>query len=148
MSKSGCSPAVLKVLLSIFYNGVQINARSDSEELLLALRTLAAPGAFIELCDARMKIRDGDWSEGARILLQLNEQGDGSPIVWALRALCLKMLGDDEWRRCVEAVLESGDATSMAIVARFLNVHETAETAHLNDVATRITESMRSGAYV
>jgi type III secretion protein HrpB1 len=148
MSKSGCSPAVLKVLLSIFYGGIQINARSDSEELLLALRTLVAPGAVIELCDARMKIRDGDWSEGARILLQLDEQGDGSPIIRALRALCLKMLGDDEWRRCVEPVIESDDATSMAIVARFLNVHETAEDVHFNDVATRITESMRSGAHV
>ena len=148
MSKSGCSPAVLEVLLSIFYSGIQINARADSEELLLALRTLAAPGAFIELCDARMKIRDGDWSEGARILLQLDEQGDGSPVVWALRALCLKMLGDDEWRRCVEAVIDSDDTTSMAIVARFLNVHEAEESAHLNDVATRITESMRSGAHV
>jgi type III secretion protein HrpB1 len=148
MSNSGCSPAVLKVLLSVLYGGIRINARADSEELLLALRTLVAPGAMIELCDARMKIRDGDWSEGARILLQLDEQGDGSPIVWALRGLCLKMLGDDEWRRCVESVIESDDVPGMAVVARFLNVHETVESAHLNDVATRITESMRSGAHV
>jgi type III secretion protein HrpB1 len=148
MSNNRCSPAVLQVLFSVFYGGVQINARSDSEDLLLALRTLVRPGPFIELCDARMQIRSSDWSEGARILLQIDEQGDGSPLVWALRSLCLKMLGDDEWRRCAEAVIDSGDATGMAIVARFLNVHENAQEAHRDDIATRITEAMRPGAHV
>jgi type III secretion protein HrpB1 len=143
MSNNQCSPAVLKVLMSVFYGGVKINARSDSEDLLLALRTLVGPGALIELCDARLRIRGGDWPEASRILLQLNEQGNGSPIVWALRALCLKMLDDDEWRRCVESVVESGDDTSMAIVARFLDVHESDHEPDLNDFVSRISETMR-----
>jgi type III secretion protein HrpB1 len=147
MSNNQCSPAVLKVLLSVFYGGVTINARSDSEDLLLALRTLVGPGPFIELCDARMRIRGGEWAEASRILLQLNEQGDGSPVVWALRALCLKMLGDDEWRRCVEVVIESDDDTSIALVARFLNVHESELETNVSDFTTRIAETMRLSSH-
>jgi type III secretion protein HrpB1 len=147
MPNNQCSPLVLKILMSVFYGGVRINARSDSEDLLLALRTLIGPGAVIELCEARLRMRGGDWSEASRILLQLDEQGDGSPVSMALRALCLKMLGDDEWRRCAESVVESSDDTSMAIVARFLEVHESGHGADLHDFAARISETMRSGMY-
>jgi hypothetical protein len=58
------------------------------------------------------------------------------------------MLGDDDWRRCADSAVESGDVTGIAVVARFLGVHEGSADAHPDALATRIHQTLRSVGHV
>jgi type III secretion protein HrpB1 len=122
MTDIQCSPKVLGMLLSIFGAGLRIDARADMEELLLALRLLHPKPSAVDICEVRLLVNSRKWIEALRLLIQIEEHEPGSPAILALQGWCLYVLGDKDWRRCVAAVLRSGDSTGIAIAARFLEV--------------------------
>jgi type III secretion protein HrpB1 len=122
MTNIECSPKVLGVLLSIFSAGLRVGAHAELEELLLALRLLHPKQAAVDICEVRLYVNSRRWIEALRLLIHIEEHEPGSPAILALQGWCLYVLGDKDWRRCVAAVLRSGDATGIAIAARFLEV--------------------------
>ena len=140
-----CSSAVLDALMSVFSGGVRVGARTDLEDMLLALRTWQPNTPLADVLEARLRISHEDWREAAQLLRHVGDQHSGLPIVSALHGLCLFMLQDDEWRRLASEVMESGNQTAIAIVGRFLGV--TAEPgAHSSDLAGRVAEAIHTSA--
>jgi len=114
------SSGVSDVLLTMFSWGVRCGARAELEDMLQAVRVLHPHGATSDVCEARMEIGAGDWLAASQLLRQADARGDGNPVVWALQSWCLYSLDDIEWQRLAHAVLDSGNETATAIVARFL----------------------------
>jgi type III secretion protein HrpB1 len=133
---------VSNVLLTMFSWGVRCGARAELEAMLQALRVLQPHGAIGDICEARLEIGSGNWLAASQVLRQIDERGDGSPIVWALQSWCLYTLDDIEWQRCAHAVLGSTNDTAIAIVDRFLT--RDSESGNLgyrnDDVHARVTE--------
>ncbi|WP_144114306.1 HrpB1 family type III secretion system apparatus protein [Paraburkholderia sp. BCC1886] len=138
---------VSNVLLTIFSWGVRSGARAELEEMLQALRALQPNGPIGDICEARLEIASGNWLGASQTLRQVDERGEGSPIVWALQSWCLYTLDDIEWQRYAQAVLASGHDTATAIVDRFLTHHED-EASHVgyrhDDMRVRVSEALSS----
>ncbi len=122
MSNTQCTPAVLNFLLTIFAGALRVQAHAEAEELLLALRLLHPKQVVVDLCEVRLLVNAQRWVEALRLLRQIEEQGNGSPVVSALQGWCLHVLGDDAWRRCIADVVKSSDATGLTIAGKFLEV--------------------------
>ncbi|MFM0170876.1 HrpB1 family type III secretion system apparatus protein [Paraburkholderia sediminicola] len=122
MKDTHCSSAALGLLLSIFAVGLSVGALPELEEMLFALRLLHPSQSVVDICEVRLLVHSRQWMDALRLLTQIDEQGGGSPIVWAMQGWCLRLLGDRDWRRCVNAVLGSGDAAAIAITAKFLDI--------------------------
>lgn len=139
---------VSNALLAVFSYGVRCGARAELEEMLQAVRVLQPRGAIGDVCEARMEIGARNWLAASRILREADARGEGGPIVWALHSWCLHALGDVEWQRLAHAVLDSGDATAMAIVDRFLPhaQEETQAGYRHDDVRARVSEALSVGA--
>jgi type III secretion protein HrpB1 len=137
-------PIVSNVLLAVFSWGVRAGARAELEDLLQALRVLHPRGAIGDVCEARMEIGAGNWLAASQVLRQVDARGDGSPIVWALSSWCLHAQDDIEWQRLAHAVLDSRNATAIAIVDRFLpEARDDAHLAYRNDDArVRVAEAL------
>ncbi|WP_233411847.1 HrpB1 family type III secretion system apparatus protein [Paraburkholderia kururiensis] len=138
-----CDPVVLGVLLSIFATGLRIGAHAELEDLLIVLRLLHPKQAAVDICEVRLLIARHRWVDALRLLRQMEEQGNGSPVVWALQGWCLYVMRDTDWRRCVSAVLRAGDPTALAITARFLEVPEAGDAT-----AERVADAMERGRRV
>jgi type III secretion protein HrpB1 len=134
-----CDPVVLGVLLSVFAAGLRIGAHAELEELLIVLRLLHPKPAAVDICEVRLLIARRRWVDALRLLRQMEEQGNGSPGVWALQGWCLYVMRDTDWRRCVSAVLRAGEPTALASTARFLEVPDAgdATAAHIADAMER-----------
>lgn len=124
MTYKQCSFAVLSQLLTIFAGALRVHAHADAEELLLALRVVHPVPLVSDLCEVRLLINEQRWTDALRLLRQIEEQGNGSPVSSALQGWCLHVLGDRGWRRCIADVVKSNDATSIAIASKFLKVDE------------------------
>lgn len=137
---------VSNVLLAMFSWGVRCGARAELEDMLQALRVLQPQGPIGDICEARLEIGSGNWLAASQILRQIDERGEGSPIVWALQSWCLYTLEDIEWQRCAHAVLGSGNDTATAIVDRFLTPVD--ENGHFgyrsDDMRARVAEALSS----
>jgi len=131
MKNDQCSLSVLGVLLSVFSVGLRLGAHAELEELLLVLRLLHPNPSVVDICEVRLLVNSQRWMDALRLLRQLDEQGQGSPVVIALQGWCLYMLGDRDWRRCVGAILHSGDPTALAIAAKFMGVEGDAVPARI-----------------
>jgi type III secretion protein HrpB1 len=141
-------PVVSNVLLTMFSWGVRCGARTELDDMLEAVRVLHPRGAIGDVCEARMEIGARNWLAASRILRQIDERGEGSPIVWALSSWCLHSLDDIEWQRQAHAVLDSGNDTAVAIIDRFLT--QTDDTAYSgyrhDDMRTRVAEAIGAAA--
>jgi type III secretion protein HrpB1 len=135
---------VSNVLLTVFSWGVRCNARTELEDMLPALRVLHPRGSIGDVCEARIEIGARNWLAASRMLRQIDERGDGSPIVWALSSWCLHSLDDIEWQRLAHDVLDSGNDTAIAIVDRFLaRMHDAASTGYRSDdMRARVAEAL------
>lgn len=122
MTNIQCSSTVLGVLLSIFSVGLRTGAHAELEDLLIVLRMLHPKHTVADICEVRLLVNSRRWMDALRLLRQIDEEGNGSPVVSALQAWSLHVLDDRDWRRCVAAVLHSGDPVAIAIVATFLRI--------------------------
>ncbi|WGS54173.1 HrpB1 family type III secretion system apparatus protein [Paraburkholderia sp. D15] len=141
------NPSVVSnVLLTMFSWGVRCGARAELEDMLQALRVLQPHGPLGDICEARLEIGSANWLAASQVLRQIDERGEGSPIVWALQSWCLYTLDDIEWQRCAHDVLASGNDTATAIVDRFLAPAD--DGAHLgyrsDDMRARVAEALSS----
>lgn len=127
MSDYRSNTTALRVLLTLFSAGLRGGARSELEELLLAIRALQPQGNVADICEVRLLIGAGQWVEALHVLRQMDASGNGSSLCSALQAWCLYTLGDKEWQRHVAAVMDGGgDAASTALVQRFLQLKQPA----------------------
>ncbi|WP_322074588.1 HrpB1 family type III secretion system apparatus protein [Burkholderia cepacia] len=137
---------VSNILLTMFSWGVRCGSRAELEDMLPALRVLHPHGASSDICEARLEIGSSNWRAASQVLRQIDERGDGRPIVWALQSWCLYMLGDIEWQRCARAVLAISHPTAIAIIDRFLAA--ASEDQHMGyrsaDALARVAEALSS----
>ncbi|WP_175865929.1 HrpB1 family type III secretion system apparatus protein [Burkholderia cepacia] len=137
---------VSNILLTMFSWGVRCGSRAELEDMLPALRVLHPHGASSDICEARLEIGSSNWRAASQVLRQIDERGDGGPIVWALQSWCLYMLGDIEWQRCARAVLAISHPTAIAIIDRFLAA--ASEDQHMGyrsaDALARVAEALSS----
>jgi type III secretion protein HrpB1 len=138
------SNAVSNVLLEVFSWGVRAGTRAELEDVLQALRVLHPHGAIGDVCEARMEIGARNWLAASQVLRQVDARGDGSPIVWALSSWCLHAQDDIEWQRLAHAVLDSGNATAIAMIDCFLPraEYDAHSSAHHADARTRVAEAL------
>ncbi|MGF6483064.1 HrpB1 family type III secretion system apparatus protein [Paraburkholderia sp. JPY419] len=137
---------VSNILLTMFSWGVRCGSRAELEDMLPALRVLHPHGPTGDICEARIEIGSSNWLAASQVLRQIDERGDGGPIVWALQSWCLYTLGDIEWQRCARTVLASGHPTAIAIVDRFLAPTGNDDQAGYRsaDAHARVTEALNS----
>lgn len=147
MSNLQCSPSVLNAMMSVFSGGMRVGAMPDLQDMLAALRAWQPDSPLADVCEARLLINRTEWREAASLLRHVTSQHANLPIVAALYALCLYMQHDDEWRRAAREAVDTGNDTAIAIVARFLNVHND-ESARFDDPnpSTRVLAAIETNA--
>ena len=131
MSNTQCSPAVLNFMLTMFAAALRVQAHSEAEELLLALRVVHPKQTVTDLCEVRLLVNAQRWVDALRLLRQIEAQGNGSPVVSALEGWCLHVLGDEGWRRCIADVVKSSNPTGLTIASKFLEVSEEPLAEHI-----------------
>jgi type III secretion protein HrpB1 len=142
MSDLQCSPPVLNALMSVFSAGMRVGAPAELDDMLIMLRTWQPHSPLADVCEARLLINHSQWREASHLLRHVTDHHAGLPIVTALNALCLFMLQDDEWRRCASDVVALGNETALALVARFLDLPDSASPTE--DLAARVTAAIQS----
>jgi type III secretion protein HrpB1 len=145
MSNLQCSPSVLNAMLSVFSGGMRIGAMPELHDVLGALRAWQPDSPLADVCEARLLINQTEWREAATLLHHVRTRHANLAIVSALHALCLYMVNDDEWRRAATEVIDAGNETAIAIVARFLDVpSEEAESVHAPDLSARVLAAIET----
>lgn len=120
MNEARHNPTAVRVLLSVFAEGLACADRSDLEDVLIALRVVSPIASLADLCEARLMMQENRWSDALQLLNQLEAQDSASPKVRVLRAWCLMQLGERSWRGCIDSALDSEDPLAVAAANAFL----------------------------